>query len=144
MHLDRYYLPFTDHLLDEQGRNFTSWEEWYGPYAFNGDNYTAIQRIPLDDASFQSSLHFKFSHCPALNPPPPPFAVKNIVLVRLRGGYVPALWLLTGWPQLTDGMCTSTCAAFVNFMRSTAKVHAVAVGGRPAYGPMQIVGGTKG
>ena len=46
--------------------------------------------------------------------------------------------------QLTDGMCSSTCALFVELMTHQAGVRTVTVGGRPTTGPMQAVSGSRG
>jgi hypothetical protein len=45
---------------------------------------------------------------------------------------------------LSDAFCGSTCAVFAEFLKSQAGVHAISVGGRKQYGPMQWVGGSKG
>lgn len=55
----------------------------------------------------------------------PPFAAKHIVLLQ-------------------DGACASTCSLFSELMKTQGHVKTVVVGGRPQYGPMQAVGGTKG
>ena len=46
--------------------------------------------------------------------------------------------------QLTDALCASTCAVFLELMHHEAGVHTVVVGGRPEYGPMQAPGETRG
>jgi hypothetical protein len=51
----------------------------------------------------------------------PPFAAENVVI-------------------LTDSLCASACAMFVEMMHREAGVKTVAVGGRPSYGPMQTTG----
>ncbi|KAK8868572.1 Peptidase S41 [Apiospora arundinis] len=43
-----------------------------------------------------------------------------------------------------DGFCHSTCTTFVNLMTNMGGVRTVAFGGRPATGPMQIMGGVRG
>ncbi|KAK7981666.1 hypothetical protein PG988_003904 [Apiospora saccharicola] len=43
-----------------------------------------------------------------------------------------------------DGACASTCTTFVNLMTNMGGVRTVAFGGRPATGPMQIMGGVRG
>lgn len=46
--------------------------------------------------------------------------------------------------QLTDGLCDSSCALFVEMMHFEAGVKTIVVGGRPGSGPMQATGGTRG
>ena len=47
--------------------------------------------------------------------------------------------------QLTDGLCSSTCAVFVEMMHHEAGVKTVVVGGQPQLlGPMQAVAGSRG
>ncbi|KAK7957068.1 peptidase S41 family protein [Apiospora aurea] len=53
--------------------------------------------------------------------------------------FAPEVILIIG-----DGMCASTCTAFVNLMTNVGGVRTVAFGGRPGTGPMQIMGGVRG
>ena len=46
--------------------------------------------------------------------------------------------------QLSDGLCDSTCALFMEMMHWDAGVKSVVVGGRPSYGPMQAPAGSRG
>jgi hypothetical protein len=46
--------------------------------------------------------------------------------------------------QLTDGICSSTCAVFMEMMHHNAGVRTVVAGGRPTYGPMQSPGQSRG
>lgn len=46
--------------------------------------------------------------------------------------------------QLTDGLCSSTCALFMELMHHQAGVRSVVVGGRPVTGPMQAPAGSRG
>lgn len=55
----------------------------------------------------------------------------------------PQLWAPENIVILTDGLCASACAIFVEMM-SQAGVRTIAVGGRPEFGPMQAVGGSRG
>lgn len=45
---------------------------------------------------------------------------------------------------LTNGMCSSACALFVDLATNDLGVRSVVMGGRPLEGTMQAVGGTKG
>lgn len=44
--------------------------------------------------------------------------------------------------QLTDGACSSTCALLAEMFKQ-AGAKTLALGGRPATGPMQAVGGKQ-
>ena len=46
--------------------------------------------------------------------------------------------------QLTDGLCSSACAIFMEMMHHSAGVRTVVAGGRPDYGPMQAPSGSRG
>lgn len=54
-----------------------------------------------------------------------------------------AHWEPTNIVLLTDGLCSSTCALFVEFMTRLG-VRTVVMGGSPSPGPMQAVGGSRG
>ena len=45
---------------------------------------------------------------------------------------------------MTDGVCASTCATFVNLMTNVGGVRAITFGGRPKLEPMQVMGGVRG
>ncbi|KAE9981003.1 hypothetical protein EG328_011904 [Venturia inaequalis] len=113
----------------DTGRNFTSWEKFYGPHEAYGDTFTTTQRLNLsstlfDAASLSGFVPFGYAYrTPAVSTPP--YEAKNIVI-------------------LTDGICSSTCAMFVEMMQHRANVSTVVVGGRPINGPMQTVGGSRG
>ena len=46
--------------------------------------------------------------------------------------------------QLSDGLCSSACALFLELMHHQAGVRTVVVGGQPSYGPMQAPAGNRG
>lgn len=46
--------------------------------------------------------------------------------------------------QLTDGLCSSACAYFVELMSHQAGVHTIVAGGTPKSGPMQTAAGSRG
>ncbi|KAE8142768.1 hypothetical protein BDV38DRAFT_234019 [Aspergillus pseudotamarii] len=112
-------------FVDVNGDNFKSWDEFYGPHKYNGDEFTTIMRYNMSNSNPVSILGqsgFKF-----LNPPAgdPPFAAENIVM-------------------FSDGLCGSSCASFHEELKNIAGVKAIAVGGRPQEGAMQTIGGSKG
>jgi hypothetical protein len=113
--------------VDIDYQNFNSWQEKYGPHALDGDNFTSIMRWNLSDPTQRYVNGFTvngFQDRVGIVPDRP-FLAENIVL-------------------LYDGFCASSCAIFSEFMIQQGGVKTVAVGGRPAYAPMQTVGGTRG
>ncbi|KAF2440206.1 hypothetical protein P171DRAFT_501223, partial [Karstenula rhodostoma CBS 690.94] len=111
------------------GANYTSWNEYNGPIPDRADTFTNLQIYNLSDhvfdtASFQGWIPYGYGDDEA-SAPAPPWAPDNIVL-------------------LTEGLCTSTCAVFVELMAQQAGVKTVVVGGRPAIGPMQTASGSRG
>ncbi|KAL9109652.1 MAG: hypothetical protein Q9227_005689 [Pyrenula ochraceoflavens] len=119
----------TDKLNANTGQNFSSWDEYFGPNEYNGDSFTTTQRYDL------SNLYFDYEASGGLNgldgygenqtASSPPYAAENIVI-------------------LSDGLCASACALFMEMMHHEVGVRTVAVGGRPYTGPMQAPGGTRG
>lgn len=146
-----YAGPFNYQAIrNVNGSNFKTFDEYWGPYVNNGDNFTAIRRYNVSSqvpttSSFCHALDIyarqQFSNPPNgytlganLNltgyaseapAPPQPFAAENIVILQ-------------------DGICSSTCSIFSELMREQGHVHTIVVGGRPQTGPMQAIGGTKG
>lgn len=108
-------------------KNFTSWEQYFGPQTRNGGNFTVPSRKDLlnffaDDLSLDVTGYRTRAN--KLNMKQP-FDAKNIVM-------------------LMDGACGSTCAVFAEFMKTQGGVQTIAVGGKPETGPMQGVSGSKG
>jgi hypothetical protein len=117
-----YKLPNT---IDN--KNFTSWQDYFGPHVFNNDNFTSVQRQDLNNF-FSDDLNLDITGYRTRADKlakKQPFESKNIVLLQ-------------------DGGCGSTCAVFTEFMKTQGGVQQVVVGGRPETGPMQGVGGSKG
>ncbi|KAL1873512.1 hypothetical protein Daus18300_003875 [Diaporthe australafricana] len=119
----------TTRIDAETNVNFTSWAEFYGPYEYNGDTFTANQRYNLSSEVFTSSaIGEQYGSFAVYEPPSgttPAYSAENIVL-------------------LTDGICGSSCALFVEMMHHQAGVKVVVVGGRPTTGPMQGVAAGRG
>lgn len=122
-----YTSPFNYHsFLSSTLEPFTSWPDMYG----NGDTSTQVLRYNLTDPLVTLSTRFgdgitMTGTLTRSNFTTPPFPPENLIV-------------------LTDGLCGSTCHLFIDFMTVQAGVRTIALGGRPAYGPMQPVGGTKG
>ncbi|KAL8856656.1 MAG: hypothetical protein Q9178_006723 [Gyalolechia marmorata] len=115
------------YLNAETGRNFSSWAELYGPHQYNGDFFTTTQRDNLSSVVFSEAVGgiVVSGFANRTNLPPQPYDAKNIIL-------------------LSDGICSSACASFVEMMHNQAGVRTVVVGGLPEAGHMQIPAGSRG
>ncbi|KAK3623184.1 hypothetical protein LTR56_021766 [Elasticomyces elasticus] len=109
-------------LLDQNLDAFGSWLELYGPERHNDDNFTHVLRYNLSGDHYDSAI--TITGYRERNNHTQYFGAKDIIL-------------------LSDGMCGSTCFLFMDFMMQMG-VRTFALGGRPQFGPMQPVGGTKG
>ena len=116
----------TSRIDVETNQNFTSWAQFFGPHTFNDDLFTTVQRENISDSLYDNE---------ALG-------------IDIPGASIPATSRQLYDPEniilLTDGLCSSACAVFVEMMHHEAGVKAVTVGGRPSSGPMQIASGTRG
>ncbi|KAM0798969.1 hypothetical protein BDR22DRAFT_857304 [Usnea florida] len=116
----------TSRIDVETNQNFTSWAQFFGPHPFNDDLFTTVQRENISDSLFDNET----------------------LGIQITGASVPATSGQLYDPEniilLTDGLCSSACAVFVEMMHHEAGVKAVTVGGRPSLGPMQIASGTRG
>lgn len=107
-------------MVDENLRNFTTWESFYGPKKLGdaGEEYTnVLQPVEVTYAADGVPGIFRV--------PEPWFRPEDTVIV-------------------TDGHCASACAYVVGMMARELGVQVVAMGGRPLDAPMQAIGGTKG
>ncbi|KAF2646765.1 peptidase S41 family protein-like protein [Massarina eburnea CBS 473.64] len=126
-----YTSPFNFHsYLNKDLTTFSSWSNMYPPSKFNGDSFTDLLRYNLSDPSTTSSERYSIGvemtgRGTRSNFTQDPFKAEDIII-------------------LSDGICASTCSLFTELMVQESGVKALAVGGRPATGPMQAVGGTKG
>lgn len=126
-----------DYLDANKNRSFGSWSEFFGPHADNGDFYSTVQRDNLSNSLFDrvaTGGHAEdggtggiviYGYGDRSKSTPAPYNTKDILL-------------------LTDSICHSACALFVEMMRHEAGVPTVVVGGRPNVGPMQAVAGSRG
>ncbi|RYO31759.1 hypothetical protein AA0111_g4700 [Alternaria arborescens] len=119
----------TNRINAATGEDFASWSEFYGPEASNGDRFSGSQRYNLSDQSFDYAAfgNYPYGYNPdePITDTLPPWAPEDIVI-------------------LTDGLCASACAIFVEFMTYQAGVKTIVVGGQPKPGPMQAVSGSRG
>jgi hypothetical protein len=116
--------------LDSDSRNFSSWEQKYGPHPQGpgNDTFTSLIRWDLQDSYLHNHGEIwvsGYGDRSNMTSKPQPFQPQNIVMV-------------------TDGYCASTCAILSEFLRREAGVKTISLGGRPSRNPMQGVGGTKG
>ncbi|KAE8853284.1 hypothetical protein HRS9122_00276 [Pyrenophora teres f. teres] len=107
---------------DLQGKNFADSSAFLRPgVTQNGASFTNLFYHDLTNPWAFDAGNYYASYVKAQQP----FAASDIVLV-------------------TNGICSSSCASFVELMRSIYNVQTVALGGRPRQGLMQAVGGSKG
>ncbi|KAJ4286663.1 hypothetical protein N0V90_012915 [Kalmusia sp. IMI 367209] len=129
---------------------FRDWQEFFfSPNQFSGDNFTN-----------NVSPHLYHGNNPRLTSFKQLYNYSDAYYVTDSMSYPETLKIVYGYPGnpprnreafaakditiLTDGLCNSACAMFVEMMRHDAGVKTVAVGGRPGNGPMQATGGTRG
>jgi hypothetical protein len=116
--------------LNQAGKNFASWEDFYGPNQAHGGSFTNIERWNLSDSAqmtgpFDWNVSNHGGDLVNINKGITVFDPKNILLIH-------------------DGFCGSTCADFAELMKAQAGVRSIAFGGRKQTGPMQGVGNVKG
>lgn len=106
-----------------QSYTFQSADEFYGPHSVLGANLTSAASDnyqwfsePMDPIHGYGGVKNNYTTAP--------FAPEDILI-------------------LTDGACSSSCPLFTKLM-SEEGVRTVTFGGRPQYGPMQSMGGTRG
>lgn len=115
------------YINTETNANFSSWGEFYGPHPLNGDQFTTVQRDNLSSTVFTEQMAgivvYGFASEPVNTTQPYP--AKDVII-------------------LTDGLCSSACARFVEMMKHEGGARTIVAGGRPEKGPMQAVSGNKG
>ncbi|KAI0902983.1 hypothetical protein F4823DRAFT_629777 [Ustulina deusta] len=118
----------TDRINAATNQYFHSWGEFYGPNNYNGDNFTNVQRYNTSNALFNYESTDETANLTIPSPvssASPPFAASDVII-------------------LSDGICDSSCALFMELMHHEAGVRTVAVGGQPRDGPMQAPSGSRG
>ncbi|EMR83496.1 putative peptidase s41 family protein [Botrytis cinerea BcDW1] len=126
----------TNRINADTNRNFTNWQEFFGPNQYSGDNFTKIARYNLSNPIFDASgtgldisddafAVYGYDANPAPSGAKPPFAAEDIII-------------------LSDGICHSSCALLIEMFRHEAGVRVVVVGGTPTTGPMQAPAGSRG
>ncbi|ORY06404.1 hypothetical protein BCR34DRAFT_571405 [Clohesyomyces aquaticus] len=120
----------TNRINDATGADFKSWAEYYGPILDRDDAFSAVQSYNLSDEKFDFA---------AFNNLVPYGYTKSNDSVTQKTKWAPQDIVL-----LTDGLCSSACAYFVELMAHYAGVHTIVAGGRPTDGPMQTASGNRG
>ncbi|KAF2231252.1 hypothetical protein EV356DRAFT_472116 [Viridothelium virens] len=115
------------------GQNFSSWREFSNGYTANSDHFSTTQQYNLSSRDFDIEasgglVPYGYADNPVTAPQQ--YAANDIMI-------------------LSDGICSSACALFMEMMISngndqSGSVRTVAVGGRPGPGPMQAPAGTRG
>ncbi|KFY27445.1 hypothetical protein V493_03479, partial [Pseudogymnoascus sp. VKM F-4281 (FW-2241)] len=125
---DMYLSPFHyTNSVDADQEDFSSWVDMRGPVTINSASYSQIMRYNFSDPYLYQgdTIESVTGYGPLSATTAQPYAAEDIILLH-------------------DGYCASTCAVFSDLMRRLGGVRSVVLGGRPAFGPMQAVGGTKG
>ena len=115
---------------DANGNDFATWTDMYPPVQHHNDKFTSLLKYNLSEPTTTSDEELGIGitvtgYNDRANFTTPPFRAEDIVI-------------------LSDGICASTCAIFLELMVQQSAVRTIAVGGRPQPGPMVPVGGTKG
>ncbi|KAL1967220.1 hypothetical protein VTN77DRAFT_3511 [Rasamsonia byssochlamydoides] len=111
-------------VTPDQKGDFATWDDLFGPHLILGVNSSSLAaNLNFSSVSDAQSPISGFGNV-TLDPTTRPFAPEDIVII-------------------TDGLCTSTCTIFTELMKWQG-VRSIVFGGRPQYGPMQALGGSKG
>ncbi|KAE8131478.1 hypothetical protein BDV38DRAFT_275888 [Aspergillus pseudotamarii] len=113
----------TGRLDQDTGRNFISWDDFVGPQDhYYKDGFTKKEQYNLSSILFtMSAAGIEFDK----HDNGQPYKPEDIII-------------------LSDGLCSSACALFMELMHHVAGVQTVVIGGQPSYGPMQAPSGTRG
>lgn len=120
----------TDRLNAATGKNFTSWSEYQGPVVANGDSFSLTEQYDLSNPTFQTAAFDQW-------------LLTMYLPDKTEWPFTERIWNPDQIVILTDGLCGSTCALFMEMMTSVG-VKTVVAGGRPVNGPMQAASGNRG
>ncbi|KAL3477527.1 hypothetical protein BJX99DRAFT_257343 [Aspergillus californicus] len=130
-HQSAYYTLLTNEWvvasrLDASTRQpFISWDDYFdSPASYDGDHFTKLELYDLSNRFFISEAAGITTDNVNSSHPTQPYQAEDIII-------------------LTDGLCSSACALFMELMHQ-AGVRTVVVGGQPRHGPMQAPSGTRG
>ena len=103
-----------------------SWPEFFGPHEYNSDLFTTLQRENISNSTFDySALDIDIYRVMYPASLPQQFDPEDIIIV-------------------TNSLCISVCADFVEMMHHEAAVRTVIAHGSPKPGPMQTASGSRG
>lgn len=120
----------TDRLNAATGKNFTSWNEYQGPQFANGDSFSLVEQYDLTNPTFETAAFDQWS-------------LTMYKPNKTEWPFLERTWEPEKIVLLSDGLCGSTCALFMEMM-THAGVKTVVAGGRPVSGPMQAASGNRG
>lgn len=125
---DHYYTNewvISTKLNADTGLDFARWDEYFhSPHTYAGDNYTKVERYNISDITFtEEAANIRIDNVDGSRGQP--YNSEDIIV-------------------LSDGLCSSACALFMELMHYEAGVRTVVVGGRPDYTLMQAPSGTRG
>ncbi|KAH6638299.1 hypothetical protein C7974DRAFT_158490 [Boeremia exigua] len=120
----------TDRLNAVTGSNFSSWSEYQGPIRAQDDEFSLVEQYDLANPTFDTAAFDEWI--------PTWYLPENSI-----GPFLPRPVQADRIVLLTDGLCASACALFVEMM-TQAGAKTVVAGGRPTKGPMQAASGTRG
>ncbi|KAH8732999.1 peptidase S41 family protein [Phaeosphaeriaceae sp. PMI808] len=120
----------TNRINAATSKNFTSWKEYQGPIAANGDTFSLTEQYDLSNIIFDTAA-FDEWYPPMYLPDSPKFSISD------------RPWSPDQIVLLTDGLCGSACSLFVEMMTRVG-VKTIVAGGRPTNGPMQTASGSRG
>lgn len=104
-------------------KDFTSWEEFFGPHPYDGDEFTTVQRYDLSNTEFvQASVGFPnetfivhgYGADSNIAQDTPPFAAEDIIIVRLPSSLLSSTTALTETKALRWYMLICVCSLHGN------------------------------
>lgn len=115
-----------DRLDADTEQEYISWDDYFlSTNTYWGDSFTKVERYNLTDTGFME-------------------AAAGINITSMAGSHNDQFYSAEDMIVLSDGLCSSACALFMELMHHEAQVRTVVVGGRPNYTPMQAPSGTRG
>jgi hypothetical protein len=122
--INRKVHPILPSIRNQPTEKISRWSDFYGPIQHHGGEYTNLRRYNF--SALQNDLGEPvYGYGNDTNPQPKTFQPANIVV-------------------LSDALCGSTCALFMELMKTQGGVQSITVGGRKQHCPMQTIGGSKG
>ncbi|KAL4861297.1 hypothetical protein BDV12DRAFT_204153 [Aspergillus spectabilis] len=127
---DYYYLSTNEWVITNRldaitGEEYPTWDGYFlSTTTYRGDNFTNIEQYNLTNTFFtEEASGITIDNLDGSGNQP--YSADDIII-------------------LSDGICSSACALFMELMHHEAQVRTVAMGDRPDYTPMQAPSGTRG